>query len=96
LFAKNIEGGRSWLIVLHHHCRNSSRLISFVKSNLRTLQEQNYFCSLFILFLTVYFYSLKSALPNFIQKNTAGSAFYALSDKIYLALNLNMGEALWI
>jgi hypothetical protein len=44
----------------------------------------------------VYFYSLKSALPNFIQKNTAGSAFNVLSDKIYLALNLNMGEALWI
>ena len=28
--AKNIEGGRSWLIVLHHHCRNSSRLTSFL------------------------------------------------------------------
>jgi hypothetical protein len=68
LFAKNIEGGRSWLIVLHHHCRNSSRLTLFVKSNIRTLQEQNYFCSFFILFSDFVFLFIKTGLTKFYTK----------------------------
>ena len=72
LFAKNIEGGRSWLIVLHHHCRNSRRLTYLIKSNIRTLQEQNYICSIFILFSGCILSFIKLGLTKFIQKTPQG------------------------
>ena len=71
-FAKNIEGGRSWLIVLHHHCRNSSRLTYLFKSNIRTLQEQSYICSVFILFSGCVLSFIKLGLTKFIQKTPQG------------------------
>jgi len=37
---KKFEGGRSWLIVLHHHCRNPRRLMKLFKLRIRTIQEQ--------------------------------------------------------
>jgi len=42
------------------------------------------------------FLFIKAALNKFYTKNTSDSAFNAISDKIYLGVNLNIGEALWI
>jgi hypothetical protein len=39
---------------------------------------------------------IKAARNKFYTKNTSESAFNAISDKIYLGVNLNIGEALWI
>jgi len=51
---------------------------------------------LYLFFFDCVFLFIKVSLTKFYTKNTAGSAFNALSDKIYLGLNLNMGDALWI
>jgi hypothetical protein len=42
------------------------------------------------------FLFIKAALNKFYTKNTSESAFNAITDKIYLGVNLNIGEALWI
>ena len=39
---EKFEGGRSWLIVLHHHRRNPRRLMTLFKPRVRTIQEQKH------------------------------------------------------
>ena len=47
-------------------------------------------------FSDLMFLFIKAARNKFYTKNTSESAFNAISDKIYLGVNLNIGEALWI
>ncbi|MGB0704283.1 MAG: hypothetical protein ACPGOW_05605, partial [Paracoccaceae bacterium] len=51
---------------------------------------------LYSFFFDWVFLFIKAARNKFYTKNTSESAFNAISDKIYLGVNLNIGEALWI